>query len=183
MDRETGGEGWELYRRRSWQRRRSHDEGSPRLSGSAPPCDGLPWPLPPWLKSTPHVAFRKPLDGACGRWPGVLGGRPRLVPCLGFISVGDERIPRVARVGEGEGKTMRARERRAGSTARTGERGRGRARGIARGRGSLGSGRGGRWTSGAVRREAGAARGVRRFVAGERTEGGGAPRIPGVPGL
>ena len=37
-----------------------------------------------------------------------------------------------------------------------------------------------RWTD--VRREeAGAARGVRRFVAGERTEGVGAPRIPGVP--
>jgi len=46
---------------------------------------------------------------------------------------------------------------------------------------SLGSGRGVRWTD--VRREAGAARGGRRFVAGERTEGGGAPRIPGVPGL
>ena len=65
MDRETGGEGWELYRRRSWQRRRSHDEGSPRLSGSVPPRDGPPWPLPPRLKSTPHAAFRKLLDGAC----------------------------------------------------------------------------------------------------------------------
>ena len=95
---ETWGKGWEVYWLRSWQHRQSHDEGSPCLSGSARPHDGPSWLLSRRLKSPPHAAFRKPLDGACGQWPDVLGGRP----ALGFVCVEDESAPWIAGRGEGE---------------------------------------------------------------------------------
>ena len=84
----------------SWRRRRSRDEGSPRLSGSAPPRDGLPWPLPPRLKSTCRLAW---------------------CPALGYVRGRDERSPQVAGIGgdgaEGSGSVSSGESTGGGATA------------------------------------------------------------------